>query len=200
MTFYFTYTLCYVDYDQFEVGIMAALSSDENMKYIYENSDAYKDLASQVFNNEQMRKKAKVLFLSFTYGMSLENILGSVAQLGGDQKIARKYFSGFSEFEIWKESIHKEFKETQRIRTISANYLNRSSDSELTEKEIEVILYLNETKTKHDVSDLQKNIWGYSLDIETHTVETHIYRLRKKIKDKFNDGEFIISHNEGYLI
>ena len=51
----------------------------------------------------------------------------------------------------------------------------------LTEKEIEVILYLNETKTKHDVSDLQKNIWGYSLDIETHTVETHIYRLRKKI-------------------
>jgi DNA polymerase-1 len=128
-------SLCYVDYDQFEVGIMAALSSDKNMKYIYENSDAYKDLASRVFNNDQMRKKAKVLFLSFTYGMSLENILGSVAQLGGDQKIAREYFSGFSEFEFWKESIHKEFKETQRIPTISANYLNRSSDSELTEKE-----------------------------------------------------------------
>ena len=70
----------------------------------------------------------------------------------------------------------------------------------LTEKEIEVILYLNETKTKHDVSDLQKNIWGYSLDIETHTVETHIYRLRKKIGKKFDDESFILSHQKGYFI
>ena len=50
----------------------------------------------------------------------------------------------------------------------------------LTEKEIEIILYLNAKKTKHDVLDLQKNIWGYSSNMETHTVETHIYRLRKK--------------------
>ena len=48
----------------------------------------------------------------------------------------------------------------------------------LTEKEIEIILYLSENKTKHDVLDLQKNIWGYSAEMETHTVETHIYRLR----------------------
>ena len=51
----------------------------------------------------------------------------------------------------------------------------------LTEKEIEIILYLNDKKIKHDVEDLQKNIWSYSVDIETHTVETHIYRLRKKL-------------------
>ena len=49
----------------------------------------------------------------------------------------------------------------------------------LTEKEIETILYLNDKKIKHDVADLQKNIWGYSAGLETHTVETHIYRLRK---------------------
>ncbi len=70
----------------------------------------------------------------------------------------------------------------------------------LTEKEIEIILYLTETKTKHDVSDLQKNIWGYSADMETHTVETHIYRLRKKISNKFNDENFILSHQNGYFI
>ena len=70
----------------------------------------------------------------------------------------------------------------------------------LTEKEIEIILYLNETKTKRAVSDLQKNIWGYSPDMETHTVETHIYRLRKKISDKFNDEKFILSHKNGYFI
>ena len=70
----------------------------------------------------------------------------------------------------------------------------------LTEKEIEIILYLNKNKTKRDVADLQKNIWSYSPDMETHTVETHIYRLRKKISNKFNDENFILSHKSGYFI
>ena len=70
----------------------------------------------------------------------------------------------------------------------------------LTEKEIEIILYLNNTKIKHDVADLQKNIWGYSASMETHTVETHIYRLRKKISDLFKDETFILSHKNGYFI
>tara|TARA_B110000238_G_C15972407_1_gene372340 strand:- start:48 stop:647 length:600 start_codon:yes stop_codon:yes gene_type:complete len=70
----------------------------------------------------------------------------------------------------------------------------------LTEKEIDIILYLNQTKTKHDVSDLQKNIWSYSPNMETHTVETHIYRLRKKISNTFNDESFILTHKNGYFI
>jgi len=70
----------------------------------------------------------------------------------------------------------------------------------LTEKEIEIILYLIENKNKHSVLDLQKNIWGYAVDMETHTVETHIYRLRKKISNKFNEGSFILSHPEGYFM
>ena len=70
----------------------------------------------------------------------------------------------------------------------------------LTEKEIEIILYLNEKKIKHNVEDLQKNIWGYSANMETHTVETHIYRLRKKINDLFKDEKFILSHKNGYFI
>jgi len=70
----------------------------------------------------------------------------------------------------------------------------------LTEKEIEIILYLSAKKIYYDVADLQKNIWGYSENMETHTVETHIYRLRKKIGDKFNDQSFILSHKSGYFI
>ena len=70
----------------------------------------------------------------------------------------------------------------------------------LTEKEIEIILYLNIKGIKHNVADLQKNIWGYSADMETHTVETHIYRLRKKISDLFKDEKFILSHKNGYFI
>ena len=70
----------------------------------------------------------------------------------------------------------------------------------LTEKEIEIILYLTQEKKTHAVLDLQKNIWGYSSDMETHTVETHIYRLRKKISNKFNDKNFIVSQQNGYFI
>jgi len=70
----------------------------------------------------------------------------------------------------------------------------------LTEKEIKIILYLNDKKIEHNVADLQENIWGYSTGIETHTVETHIYRLRKKISDLFKDEKFIISHKNGYFI
>ena len=70
----------------------------------------------------------------------------------------------------------------------------------LTEKEIEIILYLNNNKNKKNVQDLQKNIWGHTTNLDTHTVETHIYRLRKKIEDKFNDKNFIMSHKEGYFI
>tara|TARA_B110000285_G_C15071208_1_gene588080 strand:- start:847 stop:1446 length:600 start_codon:yes stop_codon:yes gene_type:complete len=70
----------------------------------------------------------------------------------------------------------------------------------LTEKEIEIILYLIENNNKHSVLDLQKNIWGYAVDMETHTVETHIYRLRKKISNKFNEDRFILSHSGGYFM
>lgn len=70
----------------------------------------------------------------------------------------------------------------------------------LTEKEIEIILYLNSDSVKKNVLNLQKKIWGYSSNIETHTVETHIYRLRKKINEKFKDNEFILSDKNGYFI
>ena len=70
----------------------------------------------------------------------------------------------------------------------------------LTEKEITIILYLNDAKVKHNVADLQKNIWGYVANIESHTVETHIHRLRKKISDLFKDKNFILSDKSGYFI
>ena len=84
---------------------------------------------------------------------------------------------------------------------LNSKFFSKGSlNLKLTEKEIEVILYLNNTKIKHNVAELQKNIWGYSADMETHTVETHIYRLRKKISDLFDDEKFILSHKNGYFI
>ena len=70
----------------------------------------------------------------------------------------------------------------------------------LTEKEINIILFLNDKKQSQKTDSLQNEVWGYSSKLETHTVETHIYRLRKKIKETFDDENFIINHDGGYLI
>jgi len=70
----------------------------------------------------------------------------------------------------------------------------------LTEKEINTIIYLSKTIKPVSVNNLQENVWSYQSDIETHTVETHIYRLRKKILSAFDDNEFIISKKNGYQI
>ena len=70
----------------------------------------------------------------------------------------------------------------------------------LTQKETEVIIYLNNNSKNISIQDLQKNVWGHTSELETHTVETHIYRLRKKIVNKFQDNKFILSSDNGYKI
>ena len=70
----------------------------------------------------------------------------------------------------------------------------------LTEKEINTIIYLSKSGGPVSINELQEKVWSYQSDIETHTVETHIYRLRKKILNAFDDNEFIISETNGYQI
>jgi len=87
--------------------------------------------------------------------------------------------------------------------TIDLNSREMISDNsrlKLTEKEINTITYLSKLNKPVTIEELQKNVWSYQSDIETHTVETHIYRLRKKILNSFNDNEFIISKKNGYEI
>ena len=90
----------------------------------------------------------------------------------------------------------KDYKLDLNSRTITKNNQNLK----LTQKEIDIILFLNDYKKPQKVNTLQNKVWGYSLELETHTVETHIYRLRKKINDKFKDSNFILSNDEGYFI
>ena len=70
----------------------------------------------------------------------------------------------------------------------------------LTEKEIQLLdLFLAQNKpiSKNKILSL---VWNYSSEADTHTVETHIYRLRKKINDKFSDLKFILNNKEGYYL
>ena len=140
----------------------------------------------------------------------------SKKQLLSDKKLDNKNFLDLSLFPIPLNKlveliniqlIKLKFKYQSKINikgyelNLNSKFVSKGDlNLKLTEKEIEIILYLNETKTKNDVADLQKNIWGYSEDMETHTVETHIYRLRKKISNKFNDENFIVSRQNAYFI
>ena len=90
----------------------------------------------------------------------------------------------------------KDYKLDLNSRTITKNNQNLK----LTQKEIDIILFLNDYDKPQRVNVLQNKVWGYSLELETHTVETHIYRLRKKIKDEFKDNNFILSSDDGYFI
>ena len=82
----------------------------------------------------------------------------------------------------------------------SREMLSNDTKLKLTEKEINTIFYLSKSKKPVSVDELQEKVWSYQSDIETHTVETHIYRLRKKILKIFKDNDFIISKKNGYQI
>ena len=172
----------------------------DNLSFNVENYESEDDLienSSSDLKNSLIVSKSKKKLLSNKkindknfLDLSLFPIsLNKLVEIINIQLIKLK-FSHQSKFNI------KNYELNLNSKFISKSDLNLK----LTEKEIEIILYLNETKTKHDVADLQKNIWGYSADMETHTVETHIYRLRKKISNKFNDENFILSRENAYFI
>ena len=70
----------------------------------------------------------------------------------------------------------------------------------LSEKEVNFLILFSKNKEPISRNFVLKNVWKYSEETETHTVETHIHRLRKKILDKFNDKNFIKNNNKGYYI
>ena len=82
----------------------------------------------------------------------------------------------------------------------SREMLAKNIKLKLTEKEIDTIIFLSKSRKPVSIDELQKKVWSYQSDIETHTVETHIYRLRKKILNTFEDNEFIVSKKNGYQI
>ena len=82
----------------------------------------------------------------------------------------------------------------------SRELIKKNKKIKLTQKETEIILFLNNSQNIKSIENLQKEVWGHNSRLETHTVETHIYRLRKKILNSFKDKNFIISIENGYKI
>ena len=87
-----------------------------------------------------------------------------------------------------------------RINLNSKEIIFENRLLKLTEKEIKIIIYLHKNSKAVTINELQKKIWGYNVKLETHTVETHIHRLRKKIFDFNKDKNFILSTKDGYKV
>ena len=89
---------------------------------------------------------------------------------------------------------------TYKLNLNSRKIFNKKNSINLTEREANIIIFLYNSKKPVKISKLQTEVWGHNSKLETHTVETHIYRLRKKINNIFSDENFIKSSKAGYII
>ena len=121
----------------------------------------------------------------YNFPLKIEKILELI-----NVNFLKKKFSRQSDIQVG------DFKINMNSRILS----DENKQLSLTEKEAEIILFLKNSKLPVNINNLQENVWGYKNKLETHTVETHIYRLRKKIKETFDNDSFISSVKSGYII
>ena len=154
------------------------LNSKEYIDFKFDHKNNYLALSSKKYENIN-----DCLILS-DIPMKLERLIEFI-----NINFLKNKFLGQSNIKIGKYSLDL----NSRKITFKDKNLN------LTERETDLIVFIHE-KRSVSVKDLQKKVWEYSVDLETHTVETHIYRLRKKMKETFGDENFITNDAIGYLI
>ena len=153
--------------------------NENNLKNIIQNSSHYLIVTQQNISNLDNQLQLTNIPIKISKLIEMINI-----------KLLKNQFSNQSKVKI------KNYILNINSREIS----NNNTLMKLTEKEINTIIYLSKTNKSVSINELEKNVWQYEADMETHTVETHIYRLRKKIYDKFKDKDFIVSKKNGYEI
>ncbi len=137
----------------------------------------------EIKDNKILNNKNVLLIESFP--ITISKLLDQI-----NSQIIKQKYNVQSNFKIGEYSLDI------NSRIISKNRIELN----LTEREIDILLFLKSKNSPQKIESLQNKVWKYSSELETHTVETHIYRLRKKIKEFFKDENFIISLKEGYLI
>ena len=153
--------------------------NENNLKNIIQNSSHYLIVTKQNISNLDNQLQLTNIPIKISKLIEMINI-----------KLLKNQFSNQSKVKI------KNYILNINSREIS----NNNTLMKLTEKEINTIIYLSKKNKPVSINELEKNVWQYEADMETHTVETHIYRLRKKIYEKFEDEDFIISKKNGYEI
>tara|TARA_B100001287_G_scaffold174460_1_gene147037 strand:- start:1008 stop:1610 length:603 start_codon:yes stop_codon:yes gene_type:complete len=170
--------------------ILKELGSDLNFNIIFAENESSLNEKVKNFNNHIIlsNKKRSNIGNQFVLNNTPINIFKLVEKI--NIEFLKLQFNNQSEMKI----------NNYTIDLNSREMLTNNSKLKLTEKEINTITYLSKLKRPVSIDELQKKVWSYQSDIETHTVETHIYRLRKKILNTFSDDEFIVSEKNGYKI
>ena len=170
--------------------IFAELGLDLNFDIIFVDSEDILNEKVKNLNNYLVisNKKYSVVDNQFVLNNTPINIFKLIEKI--NIELLKIQFNSQSELKI----------NNYTIDLNSREMLIKDTKLKLTEKEINTITYLSKSNKPVSIDELQEKVWSYQSDIETHTVETHIYRLRKKILKTFNDNEFIISEKNGYQI
>ena len=170
--------------------IIDELGLDLNFKVIY--------IDSEKLLNDKIKSLKNYLIISNKEYLNISNQIIVNSTPINILKLVEKINIGFLKLQFNNQSHLKinDYNIDLNSRLMSFN----SIELKLTEKEINTIIYLSKVNNPVNIEELQQNVWSYQSDIETHTVETHIYRLRKKISNTFDDNEFIVSKKNGYQI
>ena len=134
-----------------------------------------------------MCRKKKNFKVSFDENLELPATLKEINAIV-ENTSAKKKFDKNSSIEIKSYLLNKNEKKLSKLDKFII----------LTEKEIQLLELFLKNKTPISKDKILSLVWNYSSDADTHTVETHIYRLRKKISDKFMDENFILNSKQGY--
>ena len=170
--------------------IIEELGLDLNFKTSF--ADNEKSLKDKVKNHKNYLIISNKKYLNLDNYFVLENTPTKIF------KLIEKINIEFLKFHYSKKSELKVGK--YKINLNSRELIDQDKILKLTEKEIKIIMYLIKTNKPVSVNELQSEVWGYHSDIETHTVETHVYRLREKVLKNFENKNFILSEKKGYKI
>ena len=167
--------------------ILNELSDELNLEFLHIKKDEFQEIINEnipILSKQKLKGIKNYIFLEdFPHDIKKLLALINIDLLSKNFNKKSKIIIGSYNLDI-------------NSRTI----VNKKIELKLTEKEINIIMFLTKQQKSISIREMQAKVWKYNKDLETHTVETHIYRLRKKINDNFQDNNFLISTNEGYFI
>ncbi len=161
----------YLNFNLIKINKLKELNSNSLENYLVISNKKKKDVEEQIIVNK--------------FPIDINKLIESI-----NVKFLKNKYSQQSEINLGN------YKLNLNTRSIHKN----GTSLNLTEREANILIFLNNSKKPVNISKLQTEVWGHNSKLETHTVETHIYRLRKKINNLFNDKSFIKSSKSGYII
>ena len=168
--------------------ILSEISDHINFNLTYINKITDLDLKTKdnylVISNKKIKKFENQIVIS-NFPIDIVKLIENI-----NIKFLKKKYNQQSEIDLG----------TYKLDLNSRKIFNSKKSLDLTEREANIIIFLNNSKAPVKISKLQTEVWGHNSKLETHTVETHIYRLRKKIHNVFEDKNFIKSFKSGYII